>query len=58
MYTMEQLCGTGIVTTSTNLEGHHLQTGQPAGSELCKSNITDTEGACDTAEENTDTEMV
>ena len=57
MYTMEGLRITGIITTSTNLEGSHHWTGWPAGSEFDESDITDTEGIRDTVEESTDTEM-
>ena len=48
--------GAGIITTSTNREGHHLQIGWLVEFETGKSDITDT-GACDTAGESRDAEM-
>ena len=56
MYTMEELCVTGIVTATTHSDDH-VGSGRPAGSEFEESNITDTEGIRDVVEESTDTEM-
>ena len=58
IYTLAELCTTGVITASTNLESHHLQMGWPAESAASDSDITDTEGAHDTAGESMDVEMV
>ena len=57
IYTIEQLCDAGIINTSTNLEGNHVQAGWLVEFETSESDITDTERACDTAGEMRDAQM-
>ena len=56
MYTLEELCTTGVVTTMT-ASANPITSRWPAGSEFEESDITDTEGLHDMVEESTDTEM-